>query len=66
MGKKKDNAMNEFHVQCPLYTQSLEACPSSSPILMDEDVINLKKHCLSESYVNCKVFLKSKEKSQAA
>lgn len=66
MGKKKQETKNEFFVRCPLYTESLDACPSSSPILMDEDVKNLQKHCLSDAYSSCKIYANSKKKSQAA
>ena len=67
MAKKKQIQNNEFFIRCPVYTQSLDSCPSSSPILMDEDVLNLKEKCLSDEYASCKIYQATKEKkSQAA
>jgi hypothetical protein len=67
MAKKKQIEKNEFFVRCPVYTQSLESCPSSSLILLDEDVANLKEKCLSDEYTSCRIYQATKEKkSQAA
>jgi hypothetical protein len=66
MAKKKADRKNEFFIRCPLYTKKLDGCPSSSGILMKEDMDNLTKSCLSDSYTSCKLFKNSKESSQAA
>lgn len=66
MAKKKEDRKNEFFIRCPLYTKQLDECPSSSGILMKEDMEKLTKSCLSDSYISCKIFKNSKEKSQAA
>jgi|JI9StandDraft_1071089.scaffolds.fasta_scaffold1038243_2 hypothetical protein len=66
MGKKKQERKNEFFIRCPLYTQKLEECPSSSNILMKSDFDNLTKKCLSDKYRACKIYELEKEKSQAA
>jgi hypothetical protein len=66
MGKKKDERKNEYFIRCPLYTQKLDECPSSSTVLMKSDFETLTKKCLSDKYSSCKVFEAQKDKSQTA
>jgi hypothetical protein len=66
MGKKKEDQKSEFFIRCPLYTKQLDQCPSSSGILMKQDMEKLIKHCLSDNYTSCKLLESFKEKSQAA
>ena len=51
-------------IKCPFYEKNLDACPSSSNFLSEEDLDILLKSCVTEEYKKCAVYRKvSKEKA---
>ncbi len=56
----------ELTLKCPLYSKSLDGCPSSEPksfVLSTENEKNLLKFCTSAKYKKCNIFMHFAEKA---